>query len=212
MVALESNMPKIWLMLAALAVAASAVAGAPASRAESAPTITSEDRVLGKADAPITIFEYASLTCPHCAAFEAEKLPKLKQEWIETGKAKLVFRNFPFDKAALDAAILARCAPPERYYAFLEVLFKDQRVWAGTGEPEAALSRYARLGGVSQQQFDACLQDKALNDAIVAERFTAEKDYGVNSTPTFFINGTKVVGDVPWPEFEKALTTAMPKS
>jgi protein-disulfide isomerase len=211
MVYLETNMRKILLMMAALVVAAPVLGGSVPGHAEGTPSLTPEDRVMGKADAPITIIEYASLTCPHCAAFDTETLPKLKEEWIDTGKAKLAFRNFPLDQAALKAAVLTMCAPPERYFAFVDVLFRSQAKWISS-DPTDALSNYAKLGGISQQKFDACMADQKLTDQIVAERFNASKDYDVKSTPTFFINGTKVVGALPLAEFEKTLNAAMPKS
>ncbi len=115
-------MSKIWTALAAVIVALG-LAGAAPSLAQSTPQPLPDDRVLGKADAPVTIFEYASLTCPHCADFDEHTLPKLKADWIDTGKARLIFRDFPLDQAAVRAAQLARCAPPEQFYAFVDALF-----------------------------------------------------------------------------------------
>lgn len=206
-------MRKIWLMLVALCLAGPllAAAGAGDARAQ-APAVTPEDRVLGKAEAPITIFEYASLTCPHCADFEAQTLPEIKKQWIETGKARLIYRDFPFDQAALHAAVLARCAPPDRFFAFLDVLFKEQADWAAAKDPTEALKRIGKLGGVGADQFDACMKDEKLVNRIVAERLAAEKQYGVDSTPTFFINGKKLVGAQPYADFVKALQEALPKS
>jgi protein-disulfide isomerase len=195
-------MRKIWLVLAALLLAPAVAA------ASGTPTLTSSDHVLGKADAPVTIFEYASLTCPHCAAFDQETLPIVEKNWIDTGKAKLVFRDFPLDGVALRAAMVARCAPPERYFGFIDALFKTQDSWGLSKDLSAALGRIAKLGGMSQEKVDACLKDQSLADKIVAERAAAEQQYGVDSTPTFFINGTKLVGDQPYSEFEKALKAA----
>jgi protein-disulfide isomerase len=195
-------MRKIWLVLAALFLAPAIAVAADT------PTVAPSDHVLGKADAPITIFEYASLTCPHCAAFDQETLPKIKESWIDTGKAKLVFRDFPLDGEALRAAMVARCAPPERYFGFIDALFRTQESWALSKDLNAALGRIAKLGGMSQEKVDACLKNDKLADEIVAERAVAEKQYGIDSTPTFFINGTKLVGDQPYSEFEKALKAA----
>jgi protein-disulfide isomerase len=219
-------MTKIWIGLAVLVVAAvggarwfttdrplhgvaisSPAAAAPAAAAETA-TPSSDDRVLGKPDAPITIIEYASLTCPHCATFEAETLPKIKQEWIDTGKAKLIFRDFPLDGLALKGATLARCAPPERFYGFIDVLFRQQDVWARASNPDAALGRIAKLGGMSEDQFQACMKDDAMQNKILAMRMAGEKDYKVESTPTFFINGKKLVGALPYDTFAEALKAA----
>ena len=201
-------MYKIWAVLAAFCL----VAAPSGARAQSAvPTPTAEDRVLGKADAPITIIEYASLGCPHCAEFDKETLPKIKQEWIDTGKAKLVYRDFPLDGVALKAAMLARCAPAERYFAFIDTLFQSQRSWY-QNDWEPALGRIAKLGGMSEEQFKKCMSDEALGNAVVQMRTTAANDYGVESTPTFFINGTKLLGAAAYPVFDKALSAAQPKT
>lgn len=170
------------------------------------------DRILGKADAPITIIEYASLTCPHCARFDQEVLPRIKEAWIDTGKAKLVYRDYPLDREAARAAMLARCAPPERFYGFIDALFAAQNNWAMASDTTAALGRIARLGGLGDEQFRACLADKKLEERIFTMQLRAEKELGVQSTPTFFVNGRKLVGEQPYSEWEKALTAAAPKA
>ncbi len=202
-------MRKIWLVLAVLGLAAPLAFAPEIGRSQgAAPTLTPEDRVLGNADAPVTIFEYASLTCPHCAAFDQQTLPKIKEAWIDSGKAKLVFRDFPLDGVALKGAVLAHCAPPERFYGFIDVLFRDQANWAHGGDPDQALERIAKLGGVGGEQYDKCKKDDGLQKQIIAERLAGEKEYGVASTPTFFINGTKIEGNQPYAAFEKALNAA----
>ena len=153
-----------------------------------------QDMVLGKADAPITIIEYASLTCPHCAHFHETVLPTLKTEYIDTGKAKLIFRDFPLDQMAFAGAVLARCGGPEKYYTFLSVLFAQQRQWAGASDPKAALVQIGRLGGISSDQFEKCLQDKPLGDYILNSRLEGNQKLGVNSTPTLIINGKAEAG------------------
>lgn len=180
------------------------------AQAEGAPTLGSDDIVLGKANAPITIFEYASLTCPHCAEFDKETFPKVKSLWIDTGKAKLVFRDFPLDGSALKAAMVARCAPPGEFFGFIDVLFKNQASWEIGTEDQVndALQRIALLGGISADKYKQCIADKSLNDRILGERLQAQNDYGVDSTPTFFINGKKVVGALPYDEFAKELSAA----
>jgi protein-disulfide isomerase len=214
-------MRKIWIGFAALVVIAIGGAGWHTSgvpsfigvaAAQDFTTISPDDRVLGKADAPVTIIEYASLTCPHCAAFDAETLPQLKKEWIDTGKAKLVFRDFPLDGLALKGAKLARCAPPERFYGFIDVLFRQQDVWARAADPQAALGRIAKLGGMSDDQFQTCMKDDAVENQILAGRMAAEKDATVESTPTFFINGKKLVGALPYDSFDDALKAAAAKT
>jgi protein-disulfide isomerase len=213
-------MRKIWLISAIIAPllgvqsgSAPALAAAPGIQlAEGAtPEVTADDRILGKADAPVTIIEYASLTCPHCAAFEKEILPKIKSEWIDTGKAKLVFRDFPLDGSALKAALVARCAPPERYYGFIGILFAQQGSWGLAQDPIPGITRIAKLGGMSEDQVQACLKDDALQNKILAVRLAAEQQYQVESTPTFFINGKKVVG-AREDEIVAAIKAAAPKA
>jgi protein-disulfide isomerase len=186
------------------------VMSAPAAHAadKDVPTQAPDDRVLGKADAPITIFEYASLTCPHCAEFDVETLPKIKTEWIDTGKAKLIFRDYPLDQVALRAAMLARCAPPQQSFAFIDALFHDQANWVMASDQRESLEHLARLGGIGPDQFGQCMSDQKLADSVVAERLVAKDQYGVDSTPTFFINGTKFVGAQPYEAFEQALNAA----
>ena len=162
------------------------------------------DRVLGKTDAPITIIEYASLTCPHCAEFHNTVLPELKKQYVDTGKVKFIYRDFPLDQLALRAAMLARCAPEERYFAFVEVLFKNQQSWAAASDPMAALSRIGRLGGVPAEKIESCLNDKALADAVLESRMTGAKDFDVKSTPTILVNGKKVDA-LTFPELDRLL-------
>ena len=200
-------MRKIWFALTAFALFGGIVAAAPA-RADEPPQVQPDDRVLGKADAPVTIFEFFSLTCPHCADFEEHTYPKVRAEWVDTGKAKIVYRDYPLDQNALKAAMVARCAPPERYAAFVEVLFAQQQVWGVQKDPTEALKKIAALGGIGADQFDKCINDQDLSKRIVAGEYEAEQKYGVNSTPTFFVNGKKVVGALPYDDFVKELQNA----
>jgi len=199
----------MWSFAAMLGSAAVASAQIPLSEiTRNYPEITADDRVLGNADAPITIFEYASLTCPHCAAFNADTMPKVKSEWIDTGKAKLIYRDFPLDRLALNAALVARCVPKERFFDFVDSLFKDQTNWAEMKETAKSLERVGELSGLSKEQVDACISDAKLSDFVTGERLVAATKYGVKATPTFFINGKMVVGEVSYAEFDKALRAA----
>jgi protein-disulfide isomerase len=213
-------MRKIWLaLLGVLSVAAALpwqmpAGAAPATVAEARAglSITKDDRVLGNPNAPITIVEYASLTCPHCAHFANDVLPELKKKWIDTGKAKLVLRDFPLDEPALRAAMIARCAPPDRYYAYVETFFAAQDKWVMARDYREALARLVKLGGMSKDEFDNCLKNTALENKIVEGRLVASKEFDVNSTPTFFINGTKFTGAPTVEEFDKVLSGLSAKS
>ena len=208
-------MRKIWFGLTGL-VSLLGVSLGTVSAAPPQPTadprallqVTKDDRILGKPDAPITIVEYASLTCPHCAHFQAEVLPEIKKQWIDTGKAKLVLRDFPLDEEALRAAMIARCAPPARYYAFADTFFAAQDKWVRERDYQGALAKLARLGGMGKEEFDACLRNKQLEDSIVESRFVASKTLDVNSTPTFFINGNKFTGAPTAQDFAANLESA----
>jgi protein-disulfide isomerase len=199
-------MRNIWWAVVVAFVAFAGVAGAAD---EAAPKLAPDDIILGKSDAPVTIFEYASMTCPHCAEFDKDVLPKVKAEWIDTGKAKLVFRDYPLDGLAVKAAMLAHCAPRDRFFDFVNELFQSQRSWVLNGDPLAALKRIGLLGGVGPKEFDACMANKDLEDRVINSRLVGNKEFGIDSTPTFFINGSKVVGALPYPEFSSALAAAL---
>ncbi len=163
------------------------------------------DKVLGNADAPIEIIAYESLTCPHCASFHENAWKEIKKNYIEPGKAKFVFRDFPFDAVGLRAAMLARCTGDDRYFATLEVLFSSQSQWSRAADPMQALAGIGRLAGLSAEDFDACMANEALLDGILARRQEGEREFDVSSTPTFIINGTKVIGAQPFEEFDKVM-------
>lgn len=147
------------------------------------------EQVLGDPNAPVTMIEYASLTCPHCAQFHIEVLPDLKERYIATGKVRLIYRDFPLDERALMAAALAHCAGPDRYFGFLDVLFETQSSWARAEDPVAALEKLGKLGGMSDEQMDQCLADEELSNAILQTRLDGQNEHQVSSTPTLVING-----------------------
>ena len=164
------------------------------------------DLTMGSDTAPVTIIEYASLTCPHCAAFATETFPKLKTAYIDTGKVRFIFREFPLDDLAMAGAMLARCAgktDKARAFALNELLFEKQRDWV-VQRPVEPLKNLIKQVGLGEKDFEACLQDTAMVDAI---RQSAEKGskLGVNSTPSFFVNGTLQKGAMSFEEFDKLL-------
>ena len=152
--------------------------------------------IIGDADAPLTIIEYASLVCPACSAFHTEVYPALKEEYIDTGRVRFVFRDFPTApvQLAMAGSMLARCAPEGREALLLTTMFKRQREWVTSRDPRAALVGYAKLAGMSEESVDTCLQDQALFDKIVEVRDEAVEQFAVGATPTFFIGQEKLEG------------------
>jgi protein-disulfide isomerase len=154
------------------------------------------DVALGRPDAPVTVIEYAALTCSHCANFHQATLPALKTEYIEPGKVRWIRRGFPLNPLDVGAYMLTRCGSNDRYYPLLEVLFQFQREWASSQQPLPALFNIAKQAGFSEQSFKACLADQKLLEAVEQVRDRAAKDFGVASTPTFFINGDRKIGAI----------------
>jgi protein-disulfide isomerase len=182
----------------------------PALAQGAAPTTTElmqpgplEDQVLGKADAPVTVIEYASMTCGHCAQFHNTTYPELKKRYIDTGKVKYILREFPLDPLAAGAFMLARCAGKDKYFPMVETLFNQQRQWV-VQKPIEPLFALARQAGFTQQTFDACLKDQKMLDGIEEVRSRGQK-FGVEATPTFFINGKKFSGSMSIDEMAKQI-------
>lgn len=151
------------------------------------------EKVLGEANAPVTIVEYASMTCPHCAHFHETTLPELKKKYIDTGKAKLVMREFPFDPRAEAGFMLARCSG-DNYFPMIDVLFRQQESWAAVDDARSALLQIAKLAGFSQESFEKCLTDQKLLDDVRAVRTRGADEFHIDSTPTFIINGNVYKG------------------
>jgi len=166
---------------------------------------------IGKSDAPVTMIEYSSLGCPHCAAFHSITLPRIKKEYIETGKVKLIFRDFPLGTPALAAAMVARCAGPDKFFGFIEIIFRSQDTWARSQDPLSKLSQVARFGGLSAADVDACLKQQTLLDHIREGAATAQQTHKINSTPTFIIGGETVSGAQPFENFKKVIDKALGK-
>lgn len=177
------------------------------STPEEAAMVTDDDLVLGDADAPVTIIAYESLTCSYCASFHADTLPALKQHYIDTGKARLVFRDFPLDPVSLRAAMLVRCADPDRAFGLLEVLFRSQSSWARSSDPVQALGKVGQMAGIDQATFKRCMADETVMNGVLTRRLVGSKQFSVQSTPTFIINGGEatLVGAKPFADFDKTL-------
>jgi protein-disulfide isomerase len=179
-----------------------------AASADVAKPVSLPDMALGPADAPVTITEFASMTCPHCARFNEDVFPKIKSAYIDTGKVRYVFREFPLDIKAAAGSMLARCiakTDPGKYFAVVDLLFKQQNEWAGPKTTET-LKRIGKQAGLTEQNVEDCLKDQALLDKIAADQKYANEVLKVNSTPTFFINGEMLKGETSFEEFSKHIT------
>jgi len=163
-----------------------------------------DDIPMGSETAPVTIIEYASMTCPHCAAFEAQVFPKLKEKYIDTGKVRFILREFPLDGLAAAAFLLARCAGPDKYYPMVETLFAQQAKWA-VRNPIEPLMAIAKQAGFTQQSFEACINDKDQLTKIQQVRDRAAQTFKVKATPTFFINGELHEGGMSIEELDKLI-------
>jgi protein-disulfide isomerase len=146
------------------------------------------DHVLGDHKAPITVIEYASLTCSHCAHFHTQVLPEIKKKWIDTGKVKLVYRDFPLDQVAAKAAQIAECAGKDKYFGVVDIIFRGQAQWATSADPLAELAKPLRIAGMGENEIKACLANDAMSNAVIND-YKGGEAMGVNSTPTLFING-----------------------
>jgi protein-disulfide isomerase len=169
------------------------------------------DMALGPANATVTITEYASMTCPHCAAFNETVFPKIKSEYIDTGKVRYVFREFPLDIKAAAGSMLSRCIARDdagKYFAVTDMLFKQQNDWVTKNTTET-LTRIGKQAGLSQQAVEDCLKDQALLDKIAADQKYAADVLKVDSTPTFFLNGEKIKGETSFEEFDKRIKSLL---
>ncbi|WP_119388877.1 DsbA family protein [Taklimakanibacter lacteus] len=151
------------------------------------------EMALGPEDAKVTIIEYYSASCSHCATFHKETFSVLRRDYIDHGRIRFVLREYPLDKASLAASMLARCAPKEKFFAIIDALFETQDAW--TKKPATGLRKVARFSGFIPVSFDDCLDSRELAEGILAIRNKAAKEFGVTSTPTLFINGERLTGE-----------------
>jgi protein-disulfide isomerase len=179
--------------------------------ADVAKPVSLPEMALGPANASVTITEYASMTCPHCAAFNEKVYPRIKSEFIDSGKVRYVFREFPLDIKAAAGSMLARCIAKDdsgKYFAVVDMLFKQQNDWIMKNTTDT-LSRIGKQAGLSQQAVEACLKDQALLDKIAADQKYASEVLKVDSTPTFFINGERIKGETSFEEFDKRIKSLL---
>jgi protein-disulfide isomerase len=163
------------------------------------------DQILGAANAPVTIIEYASMTCPHCSHFHETTFPEMKTKYIDTGKVRFIFREFPLDPLAAAGSMLARCAGKDKYFPMIDALFSQQKDWV-VQKPLAPMLAIAKQAGFTQQTFDECLANQQMLNGIEESRTRAASKFNVNSTPTFFINGKIFRGALTPEELEKQVT------
>jgi protein-disulfide isomerase len=204
--------PPIGLCLLALSLACSDKSTPAAPTAPSATNVTLPnledmlaDKVLGDGAASITIIEYSSPACPHCASFHTTTLPQIKTAYIDTGKAKLIYRDFPIGTAATSAAMVARCSG-NKFFDLIDLLYRTQSTWASSSDTTSALKGVVAQAGLSSALVDSCLADTDLRSGIVSIRSTGESKYGVNATPTFIFNERQtLVGAYPFSTFDEIL-------
>jgi protein-disulfide isomerase len=209
----ELHVGRRHLLTGAGALALAGAAGLPTvARAQSDSVPVAElmtpgplgDRAMGADNAPVTIIEYASMTCPHCAQFTIETFPKLKERYIDTGKVRFIFREFPLDIVAAGASMLARCADKDKFFTIIDLLFETQSKWA-VEKPLGPLFNVVRQTGYTEEAFKACLANQQILDGIQKERDRAATKLGVASTPTLFINGKRKPGALSIDEIEKEI-------
>ena len=178
------------------------------------------DRIHGQANAPVTIFEYASMTCPHCARFQRQVMPKLVHDYVDTGKVKIIFRDFPLDGAARLASALARCVPEDKYYSFLDLLFLNQDKWLADLNNDQHLSidevieglvQMGRFAGFDREKVESCVSDQSTLAYIDQTQAEAEAKYGINGTPAFIINGELHNGEILYDDLKKIIDAQLAK-
>jgi len=194
----------------ASAPVAPAPAPAPAQGQDAVLAARLAERSIGRQDAPVTVIEYFSLTCGHCAAFHRDTLPQVKRELVESGRLRIVYRDFPLDQTGLMAAMVARALPAERYDAFIGTLFATQDRWAfnRNADPRVELFRIAALAGMSQETFDSVIADEALARGIMEARVVGQAAHNVSSTPTFVFGSRVVPGNMPFDRFAQNVAEA----
>jgi protein-disulfide isomerase len=193
---------------ASTATGTTAAPAAPAAPASNDPLMQPGplgDMTLGDPKAPNVVIEYASMTCSHCQRFHAEVYRPFKEKYIDTGKVYFIFRDYPLDPLAKAAIVVAHCAPKERFFPLVDLMFDHQDQWAFVQDPATALFNLVKQAGFTQESFNACLTNQQLADGVQAVHDRAEKEFGVGSTPTFFVNGKKLAGEQTLATFDQLL-------
>jgi protein-disulfide isomerase len=181
------------------------------TKADAVPTVAADEKFIGNADAPVTIVEYFSLGCPHCKNFHETILPQLKTDYLDTGKARLVLRDFPLDGVSYAAALLTRCVNDLAYFAMVDTLFKQQETWH-VQNGVTQIAEIAKSAGLDQAAFDACLNNQAVKDKVVAMQKGGADTFKVEATPTFFINDRKLSGVSEYKAFKATIDGALARA
>ena len=166
---------------------------------------TNEEIYLGNKDAKVTVIEYASMTCIHCANFHKDIYPKIKENYIDTNKIKFIYRDFPLDKQALFGSVLAKCAPKEKYFDFVKLILSTQKKWVTSDDTFIdKLKNIGKLAGLTESKINNCFKDEQIVDNIINIRTFAERKYNISSTPSFIINNKKYSA-MSYENFEKII-------
>jgi len=168
-----------------------------------------KEKKIGTEEANIEIIEFASLTCGHCAKFHNEVFPKIKKEFIDTGKVSFIYQDFPLDKFALKASVIARCSGEKKFFSFLKVLYSKQKDWTRTEDPFRSLLKIAKLGGLKNEEIKVCVGNKSIEDGILKQRLNASKKFDIKATPTLYINGEKYDGDLTFEALKLKINTLL---
>ena len=181
--------------------------------ADSILEITDDDLIIGDKNAPITIIEYASLSCGHCADFHINTLPEIKKEFIDKGKVKFIMRDFPFNYPALLGSLALKCVPQDIRFDYANALFKLQNKWVTRENKKSTeeLYKIMQSGGMTKDRFNACINDVDLENKILQGLMDAQKEFDIKSTPSFIINGTLYEGNKPFKDFKKIIDKILSK-
>ncbi len=204
------------LMNAATSSATDAASSAekPVITTKPIPQMAPEGRFLGKKEAPVQMIEFSSLTCVHCANFHNERLDEFRVKYVDTGLVRIEFREFPLNKPALDATLILNCLPKDRYFPFMSVLFQTQDHWAFSNDYLTSLKQNAKLAGMNDATFDACLSDTPSVEKLLTTVKAYSEKYKIESTPTFIINdgAAQIVGSRPLDEFADIIDPLLPQN
>lgn len=199
-------------MALTIALLGTLLVAAPVSAANLPLEEALKERALGKADAPVTVHEYFSLSCSHCAAFHKDTFPQVKADYIDTGKVRFIFHDFPLGGLASAAAMLTRCGNPDAYDGFVSVLLKNQKKWLRSDTPLEELEGFARLAGMSPDDVMECLDNEPLFKEIESRKVGYNRDLRIKSTPTFIVGKTVVPGNLPYDDFREILDKELKKT